>query len=247
MDKIRTKEAAEATLRELPSVIGAFVREDIYGHPREVHLLIQPGPNVRHLARDVRDLLEERLKVPIDQRIISIAQVVRNPGDSPLEEVAELTADPEAAPSLPQANSAVRPPRVVFAGMEAITRDARVVVRIRVKLGDREFVGEGSELDVGMGRVRAAASAALHAASAATAESLQLELDGASVIRAFERDYVLVAALATAPELGRRPLALTGAHTGESDDAATAALAALKAVNRVVGYRLRSLERPPAI
>jgi hypothetical protein len=77
-----TKDAAEAVLLELPSVIGAFVREDINGHPREVHLLVRAGPNPRHLAYDVRDLLEERLGVPIDQRVISIAQLAegRRPG-----------------------------------------------------------------------------------------------------------------------------------------------------------------------
>ena len=57
MERIHTKEAAEAVLRELPSVLGAFVREDVNGHPREVHLLVSPGPNVKLLAQDVRDLL----------------------------------------------------------------------------------------------------------------------------------------------------------------------------------------------
>ena len=76
-----TKAAAESLLRELPSVIGASVREDIYGHPREIHLLIRAGPNPRHLAYDVRELLEERLGVPIDQRVISIAQLA--PGKRP--------------------------------------------------------------------------------------------------------------------------------------------------------------------
>jgi hypothetical protein len=82
MTREGTKQAAEAVLRELPSVIGAFVREDVNGHPREVHLLVRAGPNPRHLAYDVRDLLEERLGVPIDQRVISIAQLAegRRPG-----------------------------------------------------------------------------------------------------------------------------------------------------------------------
>ena len=52
----------------------AFVREDVHGDPREVHLLIRPGPEPRALATDVRELLEERLGVPVAQRITSIAQ-----------------------------------------------------------------------------------------------------------------------------------------------------------------------------
>src|SRR5688572_16103468 len=70
-----TKAEAEAVLRELPSVLGAFVREDVHGHPREVHLLVKAGTAPRDLARDVRDMLEEKLGVPVDQRVISIAQV----------------------------------------------------------------------------------------------------------------------------------------------------------------------------
>lgn len=84
MTRERTKDAAEALLRELPSVIGACVREDIYGHPREVHLLVRSGPNPRHLAYDVRDLLEERLGIPVDQRVISIAQLARGRRPGPL-------------------------------------------------------------------------------------------------------------------------------------------------------------------
>jgi len=239
MDKIRTKEAAEATLRELPSVIGAFVREDIYGHPREVHLLVQPGPNLRNLAHDVRDLLEERLQVSIDQRIISIAQVARDPSEAPVEKV------PDVSPTVPafEDEEEEGDPRLVFSGVESMFRDARVVVRVRVTYRGDEYQGEATELDAGSGRVRAAAAAALRAAASAARESVRLELEGAAAVRAFERDYVLVSALAGAPSLGRRPLSLVGAQLSEGDAATAAALAALKAVNRVVARRLRVLPR----
>ncbi len=236
VERIRTKETAEATLRELPSVIGAFVREDIYGHPREVHLLVKAGPNVRHLARDVRELLEERLQVPVDQRIISIAQVsgdVPAPSGSPAEPPPALTG------SMPVEEEVAGEPRLLFGGLESMFRDARVVVRVRLTWQAQEFEGEGAELDAGSGRVRAAATAALRAAAAAARDTVRLELEGAAQIRAFERDYVLVSALATAPNLGRRPLTLAAAHQSEDDPATAAALAALKAVNRVVALRLR--------
>jgi hypothetical protein len=99
MSKESTKEAAEALLRELPSVIGACVREDVYGHPREIHLLVRSGPNPRHLAYDVRDLLEERLGIPIDQRVISIAQLA--PGKQPGPLLAGIAAG-GAAPDTTQ-------------------------------------------------------------------------------------------------------------------------------------------------
>jgi hypothetical protein len=94
MTRNSTKDAAEALLRQLPSVIGACVREDVNGHPREVHLLVRAGPNLRHFAYDVRDLLEERLGLPVDQRIISIAQLA--PGRQPGPRLAAAAALPDA-------------------------------------------------------------------------------------------------------------------------------------------------------
>ncbi|MFW6330907.1 MAG: hypothetical protein ACOC3J_04205, partial [Gemmatimonadota bacterium] len=79
MKRISSKATAEAALREIPSVLGAYVSEDADGHPREVHLLVRSGPDPAGLARDIRGLLEERLGIPIDQRVISIAQLARDP------------------------------------------------------------------------------------------------------------------------------------------------------------------------
>lgn len=239
MEKIRTKEAAESLLRELPSVIGAFVREDIFGHPREVHLLVRPGPNVKHLARDVRDLLEERLRVPVDQRVISIAQLETDPS------APELAADEEesgaaASPQEEDEGSAVAR-RLLFEGIEAMMRDARVVVRVRLGHRGEEHTGEGAELDAGNGRVRAAATATLRAATSATRDLLRFDLDSASVVRAFGREYALVAVLAVSRSVGRRPITLVGAQPIEGDEASAAALATLKAVNRTAGLQLRSL------
>jgi len=103
MKEVTTKALAEAALRQLPAVIGASVREDIYGHPREVHLLVAPGPNPRELARTVRKLLQERLGIEIDQRVISIAQLARQL-DSPAADGAP------AVEAVPTAETAAHPP-----------------------------------------------------------------------------------------------------------------------------------------
>jgi hypothetical protein len=75
MNQISIKTTAEAVLRELPSVLGAYVSEDLDGNPREVHLLVRSGPDPAALARDLRGLLQDRLGIPVDQRVISIAQL----------------------------------------------------------------------------------------------------------------------------------------------------------------------------
>lgn len=86
-----TKAAAESLLRELPSVLGACVHEDVNGHPREVHILVRSGPDLRNLSHDIRDLLEEHLSVPVDQRVISIAQLAAS-----AENEVELPTEPES-------------------------------------------------------------------------------------------------------------------------------------------------------
>jgi hypothetical protein len=65
-------------------------------------------------------------------------------------------------------------------------------------------------------------------------DQLRLEIDAVSLVRAFEREYVLVSILTGAPRFGRGLTHLTGAQPVEHDVESAAALATLKAVNRVL-------------
>lgn len=227
MEKVHTKESAEALLRELPSVLGAFVREDVNGHPREIHLLVSPGPNVKLLAQDVRDLLEERLGVHIDHRIISIAQLAEDVADIGLD--ASLDVPAESGPG---------ERRVHFVNVISDVRDQRVRVRAQLESGDVLHEGEATEIDLGTGRLRAASLATMRAASDASVEGVRLELQSISLVRAFDREYVLVSILAGSPMFGRSLLTLTGAQPIHHDAETAAALATLKALNRVLGKLL---------
>lgn len=241
-----TKKAAEAVLRELPSVIGAFVREDVHGNPREIHLLVRSGPNPRHLAYDVRDLLEERLGIPVDQRVISIAQLApgRQPGPmlarkSALEDAPSETAEagplPEAEPE-PEADTDAR---VRFTAISAESVDKRVRVCVTLDLDDVEFTGEDTGLDTAPARMRTAVGATLNAVDMTCVGRARFEVEHVSLVRAFERDYVLVTVMVSSPWLGRKPIPLVGAQPVEIDTESAAALAALKAVNRTLSLVLR--------
>ncbi len=261
-----TKARAEAILRELPSVVDAFVREDVYGDPREVHLLIRPGPEPRDLATDVRELLEERLGVPVDQRIISIAQLrVAVPEALPVradalsrsladgsgraltlpalgEPFAAATEDAVAAHPAPSPRTAphryaegapgAHGERVALLALEVRREAGKVIAAVRVERDEHEHVGEAAEPDLGLGPIRAAARAALRAVESALDDAVTLELETASVVRALDRDLVLVTSSALAPELGRGPRQLAGAHPVETRPESAAVLAALKATNR---------------
>lgn len=252
------KEAAEAVLRELPSVIGACVREDINGHPREVHLLVRAGPNPRHLAYDVRDLLEERLGVPIDQRVISIAQLAegRRPGpfiasaaglpdeaepmDSPAAAEVADSADPAVAEAVETASRVQQPePRALFTGITTDAMDNRIRVCVSLDLDGEQQLGEAVGLDTGPARLRTVASATLKAVDATCVGRSRFEVEHIETLHAFGREYVLVSVLASSPYLGRRPIALVGAQPIEMDAESATALAALKAVNRTLSLVLR--------
>lgn len=244
MKRISTKTTAEAVLRELPSVLGAYVSEDMEGHPREIHLLVSDGPDPASLARDIRGLLEERLGIPIDQRVISIAQLAPEPDP----ELAPESVEGEEWVRAPQSRTAPEPQatppadsRPVFAGLESTTTSGHVTVGVRLELHGGESEGFAEAVDTQPGRARAAATATLRSATEAPwNEDLNLELDFASIVQALDGEYVLVSVLGMATRLGRRPLALVGAHPVESDVESAAALATLKAINRVLSRALKT-------
>lgn len=234
MHRATTKAAAEAALRELPSVLGAFVREDVNGHPREIHVLIRSGPDAGALARDIHGLLEERLEIPIDRRVISIAQLEPDavePVDEGLHEeahVEQVTTSPVPRPHA----------RAVFRGIESTVERGRIEIAVTLDWRGQNYSGAAQEVETANGRARAAATATLRAAMAAAWEGLRLELDQVTVVPAVDQRFVLVSVLGLSPALGRKPLTLVGAQPVETDIEAAAALASLKSINRILSLGL---------
>ena len=231
MPQRHTKAEAEAVLRELPSVIGAFVREDINGHPREVHLLVLAGTTPRDLARDVRDLLEERLGVPVDQRVISIAQVAGN--GTTLEDALGGSDGRDAEPG-PKAPAS----RLELVRIESTRSLGWIETRAILKRGDVEYEGQAREVESPAGAARAGARATAAALSDACQAALHLDITSASLQDAFDRQHALVAMTAASPLFGRALRTLVGSHANEGDVVEAAALAVLKASNRVVALAL---------
>lgn len=241
MPQRHTKAEAEAVLRELPSVLGAFVREDVHGHPREVHLLVRHGTTPRDLARDVRDLLEERLGVPVDQRVISIAQVAEH-GTS-LEDALPGFEGSNGAGARRTAES---PTRLALVRVESTRSLGWIETRALLKRGDVEYEGSAREVESPGGAVRAGARATAAAVCIACAPSLQVDIESVSLHSAFDRDHALVATTAASPLFGRSVRTLVGAHPVGADPVEAGALAVLKATNRVVALALAGGSGPPA-
>jgi hypothetical protein len=230
MDDDDLKETAEAVLRELPGVVGAFVQPDAFGNPREIHLLIQPGPHPREFAHQVRSALENRLRIPIDKRIISIAQL------------ADESEGPDGLPG----GSATSDPggRYRLLGIESEVADRRVTVRLRLLLDGEEVTGQASDIEAKDGRARAAALAALDAVNTISGDQARFGLDFATIIEAVGYEYALASVAVTSVHLGRRAVTLNGANRlVEGDMETAAALAVLKATNRVLWFVMGRAEQ----
>ena len=210
-------------------MLGAFVREDVYGHPREVHLLVKSGTVPRDLARDVRDMLEERLGVPVDQRVISIAQVAAN--GTTLEQ-ALGPADDVATPAPPT------PGRLTLVRIESTRTLGWIETRAVVKRGDVDYEGSAREVETTNGAARAGARALAAALSDACGPALRVDVASVSLVSAFDREHALASMTAASPLFGRSVRTLTGAHPVETDAVEAGALAVLKATNRVVELAL---------
>ena len=232
MPQRHTKAAAEAVLRELPSVLGAFVREDVHGNPREVHLLVRPGQTARDLARDVRDMLEERLGVPIDQRVISIAQVAEN-GTTVEQALASMNGSTDSKTA-----KSGEPDRLFLVGVESTRSLGWIETKAVLRRGELEFEGTAREVETSSGSARAGARATAAAVCAACEPELHVDIESVSVLGAFDREHALVSTTAASPLFGRGLRTLVGAHPIESDPVEAGALAVLKATNRVVALAL---------
>jgi len=236
------KETAETALRELPGVVGAFVQPDANGHPREIHLLIKAGPHPRDVAQQVKSLLETRLSIAIDQRIVSIAQLADEKKPAARAAGTGATAAPASEPVDPGLG------RVRLTGVETTVRGNHVTVRVRLDHDGREIVGEAAEIDAGDGRSRAAGNAAIEAVNRISGDQARFGLDFAVEVTAVGHPYALASVTVTSSLVGRRPVSVAGAHPVEDTLETAAAMSVLKATNRLLGFALkeRSTRRPRA-
>jgi len=173
----------------------------------------------------VRSVLESRLRIPIDKRIISIAQL------------APESSGPEPAVDGAGERRTEGDVRYRLLGLETEVSGQRVSVRLRLQFDGEEAIGTATEVEAGDGRARAAALAALDAINGICGDRARFGLDFATSVEAVGYEYALVSVAVTSPRLGRRAVRLHGANRVEQEDSDSAAvLAVLKATNRVLAF-----------
>ncbi len=207
---------AERLLGELTGVVSARIVADPEGRIEEVHVLTDSRVSPKQTVRNVESALMAQLGITVDHRKVSVAQTQGASVSEPAKVIGigHLTG--------------VR--RYLFEGYEFERRmPQHIVCRVRLRLDEKEYVGEAERADIERGRMNAAAEAVLNALELAEEKQVGFALDGVKLIDAFDMPVVVAAMYGLS---GRTRTYLAGAAPVNESPEHAAILATLKATNR---------------
>jgi len=211
----------ENLITGLTGVLSARVVVTPLGEVSEVHVLTRSDIQPKQVVRNIESALMAQLGFKVDHRKISVAQ----------------TADVRPIEALQNEAITVRAKQrvVVFRGMEVrpADRPQRVQVRVKLAYGDREASADELGTDTVRNRVEAAARAAAACLDQLIPDN-SIALEGASMIDAFDRKFVMVAVHGLG---GREAQLLVGTCEIRESAERSAVLAVLDATNRWVDAR----------
>ena len=211
----------ENLITTLTGILSARVVTTPLGEVSEVHVLTRSDMQPKQVVRNIESALMAQLGFKIDHRKISVAQTA---DVRPIEALQQEAIDERAKRRV-----------VVFQGLEVrpAERQQRVQVRVKLAFGDKEAQAEEVGTDTTRNRVEAAARAAAACLDTLLPDNL-IALEGAQIIEAFDRKFVLVAVHGLG---GREAQLLTGTCEIRESPERSAVLAVLDATNRWVDAR----------
>src|SRR5712692_2539433 len=206
----------ENLISSLTGVLSARMIVTPLGEVSEIHVLTSSDVQAKQVVRNIESALMAQLGVKIDHRKISVAQTA---DVRPIEQLQE-----EAIRS--RANKRV----VIFQSLEVrpSERPQRVIIRVRLAFEGREAEAEEQGTDTTRNRVEAAARAASLCLDELLPDN-SVALEGATIIDAFDRKFVLVAVHGLG---GREAQLLTGTCEIRESPERSSVLAVLDATNR---------------
>lgn len=225
-----TIQEAERLLLSLQGVVSARVVARPGGEVEEIHLLTTDEVKPKQAVRNVESALLAHLDLSVDHRKISVAQT----------SIAEAARLPE--PAMPvhiMPEPTAQHSRLLFHGHQVVTeRSNQVKHRVEIEWLGNRYTGEATAADLPRAKLEAVAVATLQAVEKAVQETaddkrkdVTLALDGAKLVDAFERKFVLIAVHAIA---GRDRTPLAGATDVDESPDRAAILATLQATDRWV-------------
>jgi len=214
----------EKLLGALAGVVSARVVADDGGRIIEIHILAGHELHPKQIVRNVESALSAGFGVLVDRRVISVAQM--RPEAAALEhQLDEPEADPDGTQPLRK--------RPVFISVDTTcTAPLDASCRVTLMSDDRRISGIGNGANTPQGRAEAAARAVFDAL-AGDDDDLRLGFEGATLLDANGKAFVLVAAHALH---GRQSRMLTGVAAVSRSPEEAGIMAALQAANRHISY-----------
>lgn len=227
---------AEELLQTLPGVIAVRIIASDTGAVDEIHVLTTEDVTARQTVRNIESALIAHLGMRVDHRKISVATSLE-PRRAKAEAVREVEKEPEVVkeaerpvPSAVEAGPRGVPRLYGFEDVEVRRSRARgVACRVTLSRGGKACVGEAEGMESERSRMELAARAALRAIAEGEPGGRPLDLTGARLVEAFERDFVLVGVTV---QQARDSVLLTGTCEVKESPETASVLAVLDATNR---------------
>ena len=237
---VLTIKRAEELLQTLPGVIAARIIASETGAVDEIHVLTSAEVTPKQTVRNIESALIAHLGMRVDHRKISVATTLENRKPAEVEvtpapvvgapvTAAAASVTPVAAPALQGLTSGG--PRVLFFEDVEVrrSRSKGITCRVTLRKGDQSYTGEAEGMENERSRLELAGRAALKAIAELESTAKGLDLGGARVVEAFEREFVFVAVTA---QMVRETVLLTGTCEVKESPETACVLAVLDATNR---------------
>ncbi len=220
---------AEETIRRLRDVEGVSVRAegtDI----REIHVLTSSEKPPKQIVRDIQTVLRAGLGIDIDHRVVSIARA-QPTAPPPVVAAAPVAAEP-AVDAADSEDEAARPERIRFESVNLFVSGPRTQAQVELRWRGLPRIGSASGWSTRDESHQLVAQAAASAVQEFLADPVALRVVGVQVVD-MGRSKVAVVSMSLLAH--RQEKLLTGSCVIEQDTPQAVVLAALAALNRVVG------------
>jgi len=240
---------AEDLLATLPGVIAARIIANETGAVDEIHVLTTAEVTPKQTVRNIESALIAHLGMRVDHRKISVATSVdpRRSGESgAIGGIGGIGGvgggmaaaaggggvAPASAPVPVGASEAAALASRPFYFEDVEVRRSRatgISCRVTLRKGETSFIGEADGMESERSRFELAARAALRAIAEGEPGMRPLDLGGAKLIEAFDREFVFVGVTA---QQSRASVLLTGSCEVKDSPETASVLAVLDATNR---------------
>ncbi len=136
--QIVSETVLQELINDVEGIVSSKVKLDDKGNPIEIHALADKSRNAKQIVRDIQSAVTAKFALEIDHRIISIAQ---------------LNCD----------SAMNRELRIVFKGMEVVSKGLDLDVKVMLSHRDRDFFGQQKGVNTASSINRTIAQATLKA------------------------------------------------------------------------------------